>query len=56
MTEERAHHYAHALAQGMGITFCRPQTRRPLLAGANTISEILATVLPPDSVLFDGEE
>jgi hypothetical protein len=59
MTEEGAHHYAHALAQGMGITFYVVRSREGAFLPVQIPSEdceILATVAPPDSVLFNGEE
>ena len=53
MTEERARHYAKALARGMGITFYVVRSREGRYLSVQRPSddcEILATVAPPDSV------
>ena len=53
MTEERARHYAKALAQSMGITFYVVRTREGRYLSVQIPSddcEILATVTPPSSV------
>jgi hypothetical protein len=53
MTEERAHHYAQALAQGMGITFYVVRSREGHFLPVQIPSEdceILATVTPPDGI------
>jgi hypothetical protein len=58
MTEERARHYAKALAQGMGITFYAVRTREGRFMAVQRPSddcEILATVTPPDSVNEERE-
>ena len=53
MTEERARHYAKALARGMGITFYVVRSREGRFLAVQIPSddcEILATVVPPSSV------
>jgi len=53
MTEERARHYAKALARGMGITFYVVRSRQGRFLAVQIPSddcEILATVAPPRSV------
>ena len=53
MTEERARHYAKALARGMGITFYAVRSRTGRFLTAQIPSddcEILAEVTPPNSV------
>ena len=58
MTEERARHYAKALAQSMGITFYAVRSREGRFMAVQIPSddcEILATVMPPDSVNKDRE-
>ena len=53
MTEERARHYAKALAHSMGITFYLVRSREGRFLAVQIPSdgcEILATVMPPDSV------
>ena len=53
MTEERARHYARALARGMGITFYVVRSREGRFLAVQIPSddcEILATVAPPRSV------
>jgi hypothetical protein len=53
MTEERARHYAKALARGMGITFYVVRSRQGRFLAVQIPSddcEILATVAPPSSV------
>jgi hypothetical protein len=53
MTEERARHYAKALARGMGITFYVVRSREGRFLAVQIPSddcEILATVAPPSSV------
>jgi hypothetical protein len=53
MTEERARHYAKALARGMGITFYVVRSREGRFLAVQIPSddcEILATVAPPRSV------
>ena len=53
MTEERARHYAKALAQGMGITFYVIRSREGRFLAVQIPSddcEILATLKPPSSV------
>src|ERR1700739_4108272 len=50
MTEERARHYAKALARGMGITFYVVRSRQGRFLAVQIPSddcEILATVAPP---------
>jgi len=50
MTEERARHYAKALARGMGITFNVVRSREGRFLAVqipSDDSEILATVAPP---------
>jgi len=53
MTEERAHHYAKALARGMGITFYAVRSREGRFLAVQIPSddcEILATVMPSSGV------
>ena len=53
MTEERARHYAKALARNMGITFYAVRSREGRFLVVQIPSddcEILATVAPPRSV------
>ena len=53
MTEERAHHYAKALARGMGITFYAVRSREGRFLAVQMPSEdceILATVMPRRSM------
>ena len=53
MTEERARHYAEALAHSMGITFYVVRSREGCFLAVQIPSdgcEILATVAPPRSV------
>ena len=53
MTEERARHYAEALAQGMGITFYVVRSRGGRFMAVQIPSddcEILAKVTPPGNV------
>ena len=53
MTEERARHYAKALARGMGITFYVVRSREGRFLAVQIPSddcEILATVAPQRSV------
>ena len=53
MTEERARHYAKALAGGMGITFYVVRSREGRFLAVQIPSddcEILATVAPPRSM------
>jgi hypothetical protein len=53
MTEERARHYAKALARNMGITFYVVRSREGRFLAVQIPSddcEILATVAPPRSV------
>jgi hypothetical protein len=53
MTEERARHYAKALARGMGITFYVVRSREGRFLAVQIPSDdckILATVAPPYSV------
>ena len=53
MTEERARHYAKALARGMNISFYVVRSREGRFLAAQIPSddcEILATVTPPRSV------
>ena len=50
MTEERARHYAKALARGMGITFYVVRSRKGRFLAVQIPSddcEIRATVAPP---------
>jgi len=52
MTEERARHYAKALARNMGITFYAVRSREGRFLAVQIPSddcEILATVAPPCS-------
>jgi hypothetical protein len=58
MTEERARHYAEALAHSMGITFYAVRSRegRFLTVQIPTDDcEVLATVTPPDGVNEDPQ-
>jgi hypothetical protein len=53
MTEERARHYAKALAQSMGITFYAVRTREGRFLAVQLPSDdcaILATITPPNRV------
>jgi hypothetical protein len=53
MTEEKARHYAKALARNMGITFYVVRSREGRFLAVQIPSddcEILATVAPPRSV------
>jgi len=53
MTEERARHYAEALAQGMGITFYVVRSREGRFMAVQIPSDdcdILAKITPPGSV------
>ena len=53
MTEERARHYAEALAQGMGTTFYVVRSRKGRFLPVQIPSddcEILAKVTPPGNV------
>ena len=53
MTEERARHYAKALARGMGITFYVVRSREGRFLAVQIPSddcEILATIRPPGGV------
>jgi hypothetical protein len=53
MTEERARHYAKALARNMGITFYAVRSREGRFLAVQIPSDdcaILATVVPPCSV------
>ena len=53
MTEEKARHYAKALAHSLGITFYVVRSREGRYLSVQRPSddcEILATVTPPDSV------
>ena len=53
MSQERAHHYAKALAQSLGITFyvVRSHEGRFLPVQIPSVdSEVLATVTPPENV------
>jgi hypothetical protein len=52
MTEERARHYAEALAHSMGISFYVVRSREGRFLTVQIPSddcEVLATVIPPDS-------
>jgi len=54
MTEERARHYAKALAQNMGITFYAVRSREGRYLSVQIPSddcEILATVTPSGNVI-----
>jgi len=58
MTEERACHYAKALAHNIGTTFYAVRSREGRFLAVQIPSddcEILATVMPPDSVNKDRE-
>ena len=58
MTEERACHYAKALAHNMDTTFYAVRSRGGRFLAVQIPSddcEILATVMPPDSVNKDRE-
>jgi hypothetical protein len=53
MSEERARHYAKALAQSMGITFYVVRSREGRFLPVQIPSvdcEVLATVAPPENV------
>ena len=53
MTEERARHYAKALAHSMGVTFYLVRSREGRFLAVQIPSdgcEVLATVTPPNSV------
>jgi hypothetical protein len=58
MTEERARHYAEALAQSMGITFYVVRSREGRFLTVQILSddcEVLATVMPSDSAPEDPQ-
>jgi hypothetical protein len=58
MTEERAHHYAKALAHSMSITFYVVRSGEGRYLSVQIPSddcEVLATVTPPDSVNEDPQ-
>jgi hypothetical protein len=58
MTEERARHYAKALARNMGITFYVVRSRGGRFLAVQSPSddcEILAKVTPPGSVHHSGQ-
>ena len=58
MTEERARHYAEALARSMGITFYVVRSREGRFLTVQILSddcEVLATVMPSDSAPEDPQ-
>ena len=58
MTEERARHYAEALAHNMGITFYVVRSREGRFLTVQIPSddcEVLATVTPPDGTAEDPQ-
>jgi hypothetical protein len=58
MTEERARHYAKALARNMGITFYAVRSREGRFMAVQVPSDdckILATLMPPRSANEDPQ-
>jgi hypothetical protein len=58
MTEDRARHYAEALAHSMGITFYMVRSREGRFLTVQIPSddcEVLATVTPPDGANEDPQ-